>query len=110
MSERLPPGAQALIEEREPRISPIAVLELEYLHEVGKARDPLATMLDALRRDIHLEIADASLAELVQAAVGLSWTRDPFDRLIAAHAIVSGAPLLTADRRILANLPLATWD
>jgi PIN domain nuclease of toxin-antitoxin system len=46
----------------------------------------------------------------VQAAAGLTWTRDPFDRLIAAHAILSGAPLLTADRRILANLPQATWD
>jgi PIN domain nuclease of toxin-antitoxin system len=42
--------------------------------------------------------------------VGLSWTHDPFDRLIAAHAIVADAPLVTADRTILENLPLATWD
>jgi PIN domain nuclease of toxin-antitoxin system len=110
MSERLPRAAQALIDEREPRISPIAVLELGYLHEVRRARDPLTTMLDALRREIRLEIADTSLAELVQAAVGLTWTRDPFDRLIAAHAIVADAPLLTADRTILDNLPQATWD
>lgn len=110
MSERLPPAARALIDEHGPRISPIATLELSYLHEIGRARDPLTTMLAALRRDVHLEIADASVAELVQAATGLSWTRDPFDRLIAAHAIVAGVPLLTADRTILDNLPQATWN
>ncbi|MBW8060344.1 MAG: type II toxin-antitoxin system VapC family toxin [Solirubrobacterales bacterium] len=42
--------------------------------------------------------------------MGLSWTHDPFDRLIAAHAIVADAPLITADRTILAHLPLAIWD
>jgi PIN domain nuclease of toxin-antitoxin system len=67
-------------------------------------------MLGALRQDIRLGIADTSAADLVQAAADLSWTRDPFDRLIAAHAIVAGAPLLTADRTILDNLPQATWN
>ena len=67
-------------------------------------------MLAALRRSIGLQVSDVSLAELVQAAVGLSWTHDPFDRLIAAHAIVADAPLVTADETIRANLPLATWD
>jgi PIN domain nuclease of toxin-antitoxin system len=45
----------------------------------------------------------------VQAAADLFWTRDPFDRLIAAHAIVANAPLITADAAIRENLPLATW-
>jgi PIN domain nuclease of toxin-antitoxin system len=45
----------------------------------------------------------------VQAAMSLSWTRDPFDRLIAAHAIVANSPLITADETILENLSLATW-
>jgi len=67
-------------------------------------------MMAALRRDIGLEIADASLAELTLAAADLSWTRDPFDRMIAAHAIVADAALITADQTIRENLPLATWD
>lgn len=91
-------------------MSPVAALELAYLHEVGRARDPVATMLAALHRDTGLELADASLAELAQAAMGLTWTRDPFDRLIAAHAIAANAPLITADRTILDNLALATWE
>jgi PIN domain nuclease of toxin-antitoxin system len=51
-----------------------------------------------------------SLAELTRAAADLSWTRDPFDRLIAAHAIVANASLVTADDTIREHLPLAVWD
>jgi PIN domain nuclease of toxin-antitoxin system len=86
------------------------VLELAYLKEVGRARDPVPTMLAALARDVGAEVADISLTTLVQAAVDLHWTRDPFDRMIAAHAVVENAPLLTADRTIREHLPLATWD
>jgi PIN domain nuclease of toxin-antitoxin system len=66
-------------------------------------------MLAALRQSIGLELDEVPLAELAHTAVGLNWTRDPFDRLIAAQAIVSDAPLITADRTILDHLPLATW-
>ena len=110
MWERLPQTGRALIDRHEPRVSPLVALELEYLHEVGRARDPVPTMLAALRQSIGLQMEDVSLAELVHAAQSLSWTRDPFDRLIAAHAIVADAPLLTADKTIRANLPLAAWD
>jgi PIN domain nuclease of toxin-antitoxin system len=110
MDEKLPAAARASIDEGEPRLSPIAALELKYLHEIGRARDPQPIMLTALKQDIGLELADVSIAELAAAAVELSWTRDPFDRLIAAHAIVANAPLVTADRKILENLPLAIWS
>jgi PIN domain nuclease of toxin-antitoxin system len=79
------------------------------MHEIGRARDPVPTMLAALRQSLGLEIADVSLAELAHTAMGLSWTRDPFDRMISAHAIVADAPLITADRTILDNLSLASW-
>lgn len=49
------------------------------------------------------------MAPQAHAAAGLTWTRDPFDRMIAAHAIVADTPLLTADRTILDHLPLASW-
>lgn len=80
------------------------------MHEIGRARDPASMMLSVLRKSIGLEVADISLAELARAATDLTWTRDPFDRMIAAQAILADTPLITADRTILANLPLATWD
>jgi PIN domain nuclease of toxin-antitoxin system len=47
---------------------------------------------------------------VARAATEIRWTRDPFDRMIAAQAIVADAPLVTADRTILEHLPQATWD
>jgi PIN domain nuclease of toxin-antitoxin system len=79
------------------------------MQEIGRARDSASAMLAALRKSIGLEVADTSLIELASAAVDIKWTRDPFDRLIAAQAILADAPLLTADRTILEHLPLATW-
>ncbi len=35
----------------------------------------------------------------------LEWTRDPFDRLIAAQAIAAGCPLATGDRALRDALP-----
>lgn len=90
-------------------VSPVVELELTYLYEIGRVSEPASAPLSALRRTFGLQVIDASLAELVQAAAGLSWTRDPFDRLISAHAIIANTPLITADESILANLPLATW-
>lgn len=91
-------------------MSPIVELELTYLYEVGRVTEPAAVPLAGLERTIGLRVSDASAAALVRAANDLTWTRDPFDRIIAAQAIVTDAPLITADRTILANLPQATWD
>jgi len=106
---RLPAGARRLIETGEPFVPAIVELELTYLYEVGRVTEPAIAPLVALRRRIGLQIADASAAALTKAAAKLAWTRDPFDRLIAAHAIVADAPLVTADRTLLEHLPLATW-
>lgn len=107
---RISRQARELVESSESFISPIVELELTYLHEVGRVTEPASAPLAALRRSIGLEIADLSLASLAQAAIPISWTRDPFDRLIAAHAIVVDAPLVTADTTIRKHLPQAIWD
>jgi PIN domain nuclease of toxin-antitoxin system len=106
---RIPAVVRDLIESSQPFVSPIVELELTYLYEVGRVTEPAAAPLAALQKTIGLQISDVSTAKLVQAATGLDWTRDPFDRMIAAQAIVADAPLITADQTILANLPLATW-
>ena len=81
------------------------------MHEIGRARDPAA---DDARRPAP-EHRPRGCRRLARRAHGYGgrdspWTRDPFDRLIAAQAIVADAPLVTADRTILEHLPLATWD
>jgi PIN domain nuclease of toxin-antitoxin system len=101
---------RALIESEQSFVSPVVELELTYLFEAGRVTEPAAAPLGALRRSIGLQVADVSLAKLVDVAGTLSWTRDPFDRLIAGQAVATDVPLVTADRTILDNLSLATWD
>jgi PIN domain nuclease of toxin-antitoxin system len=72
--------------------------------------EPASAPLSALRRTIGLQVLDAPLTAVIGVAKEISWTRDPFDRLIAAQAIVADAPLVTADRTILEHLPQAIWD
>ena len=38
-------------------------------------------------------------------ALELTWTRDPFDRLIAGHAVYRGWRLATSDGGMIDNLP-----
>lgn len=108
--ERFPGEARRLLETEDLAASPLVGLELQYLHEIGRTTQPSSAVLATLGRTIGLRIADCSLVELIAYAASLSWTRDPFDRLIAAHASLERAPLLTADRNIQANLSLAVWD
>lgn len=95
-------GAQAIV-------SPMVVLELEYLREVGRLRASSAEILGHLSERHGVRVSDHPFVEVVQAAMGLTWTRDPFDRLIAAQALAEARPLLTADRTLLANCRVAVW-
>lgn len=90
-------------------ISPMVRLELQYLMEIGRLTVGGQAICDDLRHRIGLRFAAESFEEVTHAALALTWTRDPFDRLIAAHSIVAGAPLITRDATILANVSTARW-
>lgn len=97
------------IEHGRPTISPIVDLELQLLHEVGRIVKGPNTILSALAFDIGLEMATTAFPIVAAAARGLSWTRDPFDRLIAAHAMIAEARLVTKDRLIRKHCAAAVW-
>jgi PIN domain nuclease of toxin-antitoxin system len=59
---------------------------------------------------LEVTVSDAPFAAVARAALALAWTRDPFDRIIAAQSLVDRAPLATADDTILTHLPTAVWD
>lgn len=92
-----------------PTLSPIVLLELQILREIGQVADAPEVILDFLRRELLIVVAETSFDKIVDAARPLTWTRDPFDRLIAASAIAEGAVLVTADRAIRQHLPSAIW-
>jgi PIN domain nuclease of toxin-antitoxin system len=105
--QRLSAAGRDLIERERLAISPMVSLELTYLYEVGRIRVPAAAVIDELVPRLELQPAASSFATVVQHAQTLTWTRDPFDRLIAGHALADDAGLLTADETLLAHLPVA---
>jgi PIN domain nuclease of toxin-antitoxin system len=108
--ERLSRHARALLSTHRPVVSPMVHTELALLHEVGRLTVPAADILNDLRERADLGTAESAFARVAARAASLSWTRDPFDRLIAAHALCDDAPLLTADRRILGRCAAACWE
>ncbi len=87
----------------------MARLELSLLHEIGRVRDPASAVLGALRRDLGLQVEESGWARAAEIADHLTWTRDPFDRLITAHAMAFGAVLCTRDARIHEHYAEAFW-
>lgn len=85
-------------------VSPASLLELEFLLEAGRIRLRGGTLEDVASSARWLVDEPPSIAWF-QRAVGLGWTRDPFDRLIVAHAQLRGWKLATADRPLLDRLP-----
>lgn len=108
-ADLLPPQARARIEESDLTVSPAVVLELQYLYEVERVTRPAQAVLDALVPEIGLKVCDLPFPRVVEAALGLGWTRDPFDRLIVAQAMIRGDALLTKDREIHDHYPQSVW-
>lgn len=90
-------------------ISPMVVVEMKALREIGRLKHPIDDILALLREDHAITEAKGDFGAIAARARLLGWTRDPFDRLIAAHALSSQATLLTADETIRANCPQAHW-
>jgi len=98
-----------LLEENELRVSPVVQLELQFLKEVDRITADSALILETLCETIRLITCPLPFSRIVVEAVTLDWTRDPFDRLIVAHARAQNAPLLTKDRLLHQHFPLACW-
>lgn len=78
-------------------ISPAVLLELELLHEIGRLRKGAAAIVAHLHDQLDIRMAGERFADVAHAALALAFTRDPFDRLIVAHAALLKASLVTHD-------------
>ena len=90
-------------------ISPMVVLELQYLYETGRIREESEPILSYLRNTIDLEVCSLPFAEIASLALRQQWTTDPFDRIIAAHAMLRQMPLVTKDTAIREHYSKAMW-
>jgi PIN domain nuclease of toxin-antitoxin system len=106
---RIGPTARKAIERDEPVASAASVLELEFLHEIGRLRPTASRLISLVTGDIGLRVCDLPFRTIVEHALSEVWTRDPFDRLIVANARAAGAALVTKDERIRDHYSRALW-
>jgi PIN domain nuclease of toxin-antitoxin system len=108
-SERFTSEVIERIETCDVVISPVVSLELQYLHEIGRLKPNSTTVIKDLSQRIGLSFSKASLENIIGAATDLTWTRDPFDRLIVGNAIADRVWLVTADSVIRNNFRRTFW-
>lgn len=98
---RIPTAARGVLDDPSTvlRLSQASVLEIVLKHRAGKLPLPLPPeQWIPSRRDFH-QLVDLPLTEEVIYLSGRlpDGHDDPFDRLLAAHAIVSGSTMISPD-------------
>ena len=107
--EKLSAGARRAIDKNDVLTSPAAILELELLHEIGRLLPNATKLTGMLAASIGLRVCELPFWTVVEYGLKESWVRDPFDRLIVAHAKAVGAPLVTRDEKIHKHYSKAVW-
>ena len=85
-------------------ISPANLLEVQFLLEAQRIRLRPGTRIENLVNDQRWALDDPPAAAWFRVAQELTWTRDPFDRLLAAHARYRGWKLATGDGNLVDEL------
>ncbi|WP_319521803.1 PIN domain-containing protein [uncultured Desulfosarcina sp.] len=104
-----PNARQAMEDEPELLISPMVLLELDFLYEIERIRVDSDRIGTYLNQKIGLAVCDKSFELVCKTAAKQQWTRDPFDRLITAQAAIASNGLITKDRIIHEYYPQALW-
>jgi len=102
--------AKAVSRRAELLISPIVLLELEVLYEIRRTVLRSQDLLLKLQRELGVRVCELGFASIATIAAGEKWTRDPFDRIIVAHAKANGlAALISSDEHIAEHYPRTVW-
>jgi PIN domain nuclease of toxin-antitoxin system len=88
-------------------ISPAVLLEMELLREIQRLREGARVIAARLAEDLDIRVAGDRFADVAIEALSFGFTRDPFDRLIVAHASLAKAGLITQDATIRYTYPKA---
>ena len=97
------------LDENELYISPIVELELQYLRESKKIKKSSSEIIEVLYKEINLKVCTKDFHNIIRESLGLHWTRDPFDRIMVAHAALNTNILLTKDDTIRDHYKQAIW-
>ena len=101
--------AENLIRQNDIYISLMIRLELQYLYEIGRLGSSPNQIIEYLTNQANLRICQKDFSQIIHQAMQITWTRDVFDRLIVANAMVNENILLSKDHKILENYTHAKW-
>lgn len=90
-------------------ISHIVKLEIKYLNEIGRVKQKPDIIIDALIDEIGLSYSKNSFERVVNQAIHLDFTRDPFDRIIVADASINNSYLISKDDIITKHYKNTIW-
>lgn len=107
--ERFPARVCELIEESDLLISPIVLLELQYLYEIERLTVAPGVICENLASTIGITVCGLPMLRVITEALPQTWARDPFDRIITATAAARDALLLTKNEIIRAHYAKASW-
>lgn len=101
--------AHAILENEDPLVSPMVLLEMEYLREIGRLSVSATKIFRALAEDMGLQVCTLPFPAVVDQALEEDWVRDPFDRLIVGQAKAGKAGLITKDETMRQHFRGAVW-
>jgi PIN domain nuclease of toxin-antitoxin system len=108
--EKLSKPGKREIEASDLLISPVVLLELEYLYIRKRVSVKPRDIYHHLHVDFGVRTCGLPFAKVIDESLDIGWTSDPFDRMIVAQAKANrDSPLITKDERILENYPRAVW-
>ena len=91
-------------------IPTMAVLEIQYLTEIGRIEVRMETVLEEIEEEQSFQLAPYDDA-VMRHSLLLTTTRDPFDRIILAHALSRSTRIITQDRWMKETAPhLVVFD
>ena len=102
--------ARQLIEESTSvLISPMVLLEMDFLNEIGRLSVGSDLIHRYLEQKMGLKVCAKPFLEVIHLASQQTWTRDPFDRIITAQAAIDLKVLITKDSTIHQHYSQSAW-
>jgi PIN domain nuclease of toxin-antitoxin system len=84
--------------------SPASLLEIQILLEAGRVRLRSSARVSDLVEDERWAVDDLPSLAWFDRSLEVGWTRDPFDRLLVAHARFRGWRVATSDGELVERL------
>jgi PIN domain nuclease of toxin-antitoxin system len=108
--DRIGSKVTRLLQQADLLYSPMVLLELEFLYEIKRLKQPARDIQRKVEYELAVRLCDLPFSAIASAALDEKWTRDPFDRVIVAHAKANGlAWLISADEVIARHYPRTIW-